>query len=147
MSLDKVNTELKTAMKARDEVKVATLRMLIAAVKNRTIEKKTEALSNAEFTEVVQKQVKMRKDSVAEYEKAGRKELVEKEQKEIDVLKAYLPEQLSEDKIKEIVQTAIQESGAKTKAEVGKVMKAAMPKLKGKADGKTVNQIAASLLS
>ena len=147
MSLEKVSAEIKVAMKARDEVKLATLRMLLAAAKNRAIEKKAKEITDAEFTEVVQKQVKMRKDSIEEYEKAGRTELVQKEQKEIEFLKPYLPEQLSDDKVKEIVQAAIQESGAKSKADLGKVMKAAMPKLKGQADGKTVNQIAASLLS
>ena len=133
-------------MKQKEEVRLSTIRMLKAAMQMKAIEKKVKALADEEVLDVIQKQVKQRKDSIAEYDKGNRRDLAEKEQKEIDVLITYLPKQLSKDELKQIVQGAITVTGATTKADIGKLMKEIMPKVKGKADGKEVNQLISELL-
>ena len=145
MSLEKIESDLKTAMKEKNEIKLGTLRMLKAAIKNKEIDKK-QALSNQEILQVIQKQVKQRKDSIVEFEKAKRQDLLQKETAEIAVLELYLPKQLSESELKAIVQKAVQSTGAKSKADMGKIMKEVMPQIAGRADGKQVNQIVSALL-
>ena len=146
MQLEKIDSDLHNAMKARDEVIVSTLRMLKAAIKNKEIEKKVNALTEQDLLEVIQKQVKQRKDSIADFEKASRIDLATKEKSEITVLERYLPKALSDTELKALIQKAIQSVGAKTKADMGKVMKEVMRAVAGRADGKQVNQIASSLL-
>ncbi len=143
--LSKIEGDLKEAMKARNELKLSTLRMLKSAIKNKEIDKK-QPLSDNEILDILQKQVKQRRDSIAEFQKAGRQELVDKETAEIVILELYLPKQLSEPELKAIVQKAIQTTGAKSKADMGKLMKEIMPQVTGRADGKQVNQIVSSLL-
>jgi uncharacterized protein YqeY len=104
-------------------------------------------LTDAEVEEVVLSEVKKRNDSVAEYEKHGRQDLADKEKAEIEVLKAYLPEQLSEEEIRALVEEVIRATGASTKADMGKVMGALMPKVKGRADGRLVNRLVSEALS
>lgn len=145
MSLEKIESDLKAAMKERNEIKLGTLRMLKAAVKNKEIDKK-QPLSDPEILEVIQKQVKQRRDSIAEFQKANRQDLLQKETAEIAVLELYLPKQLNESELKAVVQKAIQSTGAKSKADMGKIMKEVMPQIAGRADGKQVNQIVSSLL-
>ena len=145
MSFEKIEIDLKNAMKDKDEVKLGTLRMLKAAVKNKEIDKK-QPLSPNEVLEIIQKQVKQRKDSIADFQKANRQDLIKKESAEIAVLELYLPKQLSEAELKVIVEKAIQTTGAKTKADMGKLMKEVMPQVAGRADGKQVNQIVSQLL-
>ncbi len=145
MSMEKIEADLKAAMKDKNEVKLGTLRMLKAAVKNKEIDKK-QPLSSNEILEVIQKQVKQRRDSIAEFQKANRQDLVQKETAEIAVLELYLPKQLSEAELKAIIEKAIQSTGAKVKADMGKIMKEVMPQIAGRADGKQVNQIASQLL-
>jgi uncharacterized protein len=146
MLIDKIDTDLKTSMKAKDTVKLNVLRMVKSAVKNKAIEAKQDTLPDPAVLEVIQKQVKQRRDSVEEFKKGGRQDLVDKESKEIEILQAYLPAQLSADELKTIVQKAIEKTGAKTKADMGKIMKEVMPQVKGRTDGKQVNQAVTQLL-
>ena len=142
-----LEAELIQAMKAKDTEKLLVLRMLKAAVLNYKIEKKKENLTDEEIFEIIQKQAKQRRESIESFEKAGRTDLAEKEKKEAAILQAYLPKQLSDAEIKAFAQDIITKTGAKTKADTGRVMKDLMPLVKGKADGKRVNEILGSLLS
>ena len=145
MSLEKIDSDLKTAMKEKNEIKLSTLRMLKAAIKNKEIDKK-QALSEPEILEIIQKQVKQRRESIAEFQKANRQDLLSKETAEIAVLEQYLPKQLTEAELTVMVQKAIQTTGAKAKSDIGKIMKEVMPQIAGRADGKQVNQIISTLL-
>lgn len=145
MSLEKIDSDLKTAMKEKNEIKLGTLRMLKAAIKNKEIDKK-QALSEPEILEIIQKQVKQRRESIAEFQKANRQDLLSKETAEIAVLEQYLPKQLTEAELKVMVQKAIQATGAKAKTDIGRIMKEVMPQIAGRADGKQVNQIISTLL-
>ncbi|GAB2703372.1 GatB/YqeY domain-containing protein [Paenibacillus thermoaerophilus] len=147
MSLsERLNEDLKQAMKNQDKFKLSVIRMIRSAIKYVEIEKK-KTLDDQEVLEILTREVKQRKDSLQEFQKAGRDDLVEPLQREIAVIGEYLPQQLSEDEIKAIVQETIQAVGASSKADMGKVMGALMPKVKGRADGKLVNQIVQQLLS
>lgn len=146
MIIAQIDTDLKNAMKEKNELKLATLRMLKAAIKNKEIEKKVKALSDDEVLEAVQKQIKQRRDSIAEFQKANRKDLADKESGEIAILEHYLPKQLSQEELKGLIQETIKTLGATSKQDVGRVMKEVMPKVKGRADGKQINQVALSLL-
>ncbi len=144
MSLkEKIIADLKDAMKAGDAKKRDTLRLLDSAIKNTEIEKKKRetGLSDEEIIEVVARSIKQRKDSVAQYEAGGRPELAENEKAEIEILSAYMPEQLSEDEIRKVVKEIIAATGMTSKADMGKVMGQAMGKLKGQADGNAVKKI------
>ena len=145
--MEQIELDLRNAMKDKNEVKLGTIRMLKAAIKNKEIEKKVKSLAEPDLLEVIQKQVKQRKDSIADFEKAKRQDLVDKEASEIKVLEQYLPKQLTEAELKVLIQKAVQTVGAKTKADMGKVMKEVMPQVTGKADGKQVNQILSALLT
>ena len=137
---DKVNTEITAAMKAKSQVRLSSLRMLKAAIMNKEVEKKRD-LDDAEVLQVVASLVKQRRDSIEQFAKAGRTDLVDKETGELKVLEEYLPPAASADEIEAAVAAAIAETGATSPKEMGKVMKAAMPKLAGKsADGRAVNE-------
>jgi uncharacterized protein YqeY len=137
---DRINTDISSAMKAKDQGRLSALRMLKAAVMNKGIEKGRD-LDDAEVLQVVASLVKQRRDSIEQFAKAGRTDLVEKETGEIKVLEQYQPPAASADEIDAAVAAAIAETGATTQKDMGKVMKAVMPKLAGKtADGKTVNE-------
>ena len=140
MSLNEtLAADITAAMKAKDAPKLSALRMLKAAVMNKGVEKGRD-LDDAEVTQVVASLVKQRRDSIEQFEKAGRTDLVEKESGEIAVLEAYLPPAASPQEIAAAVAAAIAESGAASQKDIGKVMKAVMPKLAGKhADGRTIN--------
>ena len=140
MSLNEtLAADITAAMKAKDAPKLSALRMLKAAVMNKGVEKGRD-LDDAEVTQVVASLVKQRRDSIEQFEKAGRTDLVEKESGEIAVLEAYLPPAASPEEIDAAVAAAIAESGAASQKDIGKVMKAVMPKLAGKhADGRTIN--------
>lgn len=139
----KISTDLKEAMKAGETLRRDTLRMLESMIKNAEIEKKKkeEGLTDLEVIEVLSRAVKQRKDSALQYERGARSDLAEKEKKEIEIILAYLPRQLGEEKIREIVKEAIVQTGATFKADTGKVMGAAMGKLKGQVDGNLVKKI------
>ncbi len=142
-----LDQDLITAMKAKDADKLIVLRMVKTALTNYKIEKKRETLEESEILDILQKQAKQRKESVESFEKAGRQDLADKERKELAILQAYMPKQLTDDEIKVLAQKAIAESGAAVKADIGKVMKVLMPWVKGKSDGKKVNEILGSLLA
>jgi uncharacterized protein YqeY len=136
---DQVSADLTAAMKARDASRLSALRMLKAAVMNKSVEKGRD-LEDAEILQVVASLVKQRRDSIEQFAKAGRSDLVEKETGEIAVLQAYLPPSATPEEIDAAVAAAIAETGASSPKDMGKVMKAVMPKLAGKnADGKAVN--------
>lgn len=146
---EKIAADLKNAMKAGDVVRRDTLRMIDSMIHNAEIEKKKkeEGLNDAEVIEVLSRAVKQRKDSVEQYEKGGRADLADKEKKEIGIISAYLPEQLGEEKIREIVKEVITATESSSKADIGKVMGQAMGKLKGQADGNMVKKIVEEELS
>jgi uncharacterized protein YqeY len=141
MSLQQqIVADLTAAMKAKDAERLSTLRMVKANLMNRQIEKGGE-LSDDEVTKALQSLVKQRRDSIEQYEKAGRTELAAKEQSEISVIETYLPQAASPEEIDAAVAEAISESGATSMKEMGAVLKAAMAKLAGKsADGKLVSE-------
>jgi len=145
---EKISAELKKAMKAGDTLKRDTLRMLESMIKNAEIEKmkKEEGLTDAEVIEVMSRAVKQRRDSVEQFEKGNRADLADKEKKEIEIISAYLPEQLGEEKVREIVKEVIAQTGASSKADMGRVMGQAMGRLKGQADGNAVKKIVEELL-
>ncbi len=148
MSIEKtIESDLITAMKSKDAEKLVVLRMIKAAILNYKIDKKKENISDDEIFDLLQKQAKQRRESIESFEKAGRTELAEKEKKEASILQSYLPKQLSDEEIKAFAQQAIAKSGASNKAQMGLVMKELMPLVKGKADGKRVNEILSSLLA
>ncbi|MCY9513531.1 GatB/YqeY domain-containing protein [Paenibacillus apiarius] len=136
----RLNEDMKQAMKSQDKFKLSTIRMVRSAIKNVEIDEK-RTLNDDEVLEILGREIKQRKDALQEFEKAGRGDLVDKLRTEIDILTHYLPAQLSEEEIKVIVQETIQETGASSKADMGKLMGALMPKVKGRADGKLVNTI------
>ena len=147
MSLhEKIEQDLVAAMKGKEVIKLSVLRMLKAAMNNSAIEKKKDKLADPETLEVIQKQVKQRKESIESFEKGGRPELANNEKKELEVLSAYMPAQLSDAELLKIAQDVIARTGAKTKAETGKVMKDLMPLIKGKADGSRAQEVLAKLL-
>ncbi|GAJ25487.1 transamidase GatB domain protein [Liquorilactobacillus sucicola DSM 21376 = JCM 15457] len=144
--LDSLNNDLKAAMKAHDKKTLSTVRMLKSAATNEQI-KVGHTLTSDEEIAVLSRELKQRKDSVAEFSAAGREDLVPGLEKEIEVVQRYLPKQLGEDEVKTIVRETIQRVGATSKADFGKVMGAVMPQVKGQADGKLVNSVVKSLLS
>ena len=136
-----VNADITTAMKARDAPRLSALRMLKAAIMNKGIEKGHD-LDDAEVMQVVSSLVKQRRDSIDQFSKAGRTDLVDKETAEVAVLEAYLPPAATPEEIDAAVAAAIAETGAASPRDMGKVMKAVMPKLAGKnADGRTINDV------
>jgi uncharacterized protein len=137
---DQVGADIAAAMKARDASRLSALRMLKAAVMNKSVEKGRD-LDDAEVVQVVASLVKQRRDSIEQFTNAGRTDLVEKETAELTVLQAYLPAAATPEEINAAVAEAIAETGASSPKDMGKVMKAVMPKLAGKnADGKAVNE-------
>jgi uncharacterized protein YqeY len=144
--LDRINEDLKAAMKSKDSDRLSTLRLVKTALKNREIDK-MEALSDEEAIKVLQSLVKQRRDSIEQYQQAGRIELAEKEASEIKVIEEYLPAALDDATIARVVEETIVETGASSMKEMGAVMKAVMAKLAGQTvDGKAVNQIVKSKL-
>ncbi|UVI32134.1 GatB/YqeY domain-containing protein [Paenibacillus spongiae] len=142
---ERLNDDMKQAMKDREKFKLTTIRMIRASIKNQEIDLK-RALDDNEVLDILSREIKQRKDSLQEFEKAGRDDLAKDIAAEIEIISVYLPVQLTEEEIKEIVQQTIQETGASSKAEMGKVMTALMPKVKGRADGKLVNTLVQQFL-
>lgn len=141
--------ELKQSMLARSELKTSVLRMLLSAINYYEIQK---GGANYEATDedvlvVIQKEAKQRRDSIEQFKAAGRNDLTDKEQKELELLQAYLPKQMSEEEIKTLVKQTVSETDAMSLSDIGKVMSALMPKVKGKADGGTVSKIVKEILS
>lgn len=135
-----LTNDLKTAMKAHDKIALDTIRMIKASLKNAEIAAGHEITADEEL-QVLATEMKQRKDSKAEFEKGGREDLIEKLDAEMAIVEKYLPAQLSRDEISAIVDETIAEVGASSKADFGKVMKTLMPKVKGRADGATINAL------
>lgn len=157
---EKILGDFKNAFKEKKETEVSVFKILQAEIRNTEIAKRTKlakagdsnaeaasVLIDEEIMQVVSREIKKRRDSAEMYKKGNRPELAEKEEKEIDILLLYLPEQLSESEIKNLAQKAIEQSGAKTVQEIGKVMGILSPQTKGKADGALVNKIVRELLN
>lgn len=146
MSLkERLLEDMKIAMRDKDIIKKNTVQMARSAVLQVEKDKKV-TLDDDGVIEVIAKEVKKRRDSLPEYEKSGRQDLIDNLKAEIDVLLKYLPEQLTEDELEAIVKDAIIETGANSAKEIGKIMQIVMPKVTGRADGKMVNQIIKKLL-
>lgn len=135
---DRLHEDLKEALKAREKIRLSTIRLLMSEVKYAEIKKHGE-LDNDELLEVVAREAKRRKEAILEFEKGNRDDLVEKETLELKVLEEYLPEQLSSEELKRIVDEAIRDAGASSPGDLGKVMGKVMPEVRGRADGKQVN--------
>lgn len=146
---DQIDSDIKDAMRAREAERLSVLRLLKSALKNAAIEKHGAEgkLDDSDALMVIRKQVKQRQDSVEGFEKGGRPELAAKEKAEIEFLNAYLPKALSESELAELVAGAIAEAGAKSKAQLGAVMKIATAKAAGRVDGKTLSQAVQKALS
>ena len=138
----RIDADLKEAMRSRDTLKLGVLRMLKSALKYAAIEKSgTEGeLDDAEASQVIRKQVKQRQDSIESFEKGGRSELADKEKRELTILNEYLPAGLGSEELSRLVRETIAEVGATSKAQMGAVMKALTAKIAGRADGRTVSQ-------
>ncbi|QBI21347.1 GatB/YqeY domain-containing protein [Egibacter rhizosphaerae] len=137
---EQIEGDLKAAMKARDTETVQTLRSVLAAIKNLRAEAGHGAdVTEDEITTLVEKEAKRRQEAAEAYEQGDRPELAEKERRELAILERYLPEQLSEDELRAIVDETIAEVGASGTGDLGEVMQAVMPRVKGQADGKQVN--------
>jgi uncharacterized protein YqeY len=145
-TLEQVSKELLDAMKKRDTVRTSTLRMLVSAIRYKEVEKK-KTLAEGDVLEVIQSEAKRRKESIDEYTKAGRADLASKEEAELNVLKVYLPQPLSETELKALVQSAVASAGAKGPQDMGKVMSIIMPQIKGRADGKQAQQLVKDALA
>ncbi|WP_068674345.1 GatB/YqeY domain-containing protein [Oceanobacillus sp. Castelsardo] len=139
--LEKLNEDMKQAMKNRDKETLGVIRMIKASIQNESIKLGKDTLSEDEDLTILSREVKQRKDSLQEFKSAGRDDLVKKVETEISIVQRYMPEQLSEGELSEIIQQTIQEVSATTKKDMGKVMSAVMPKVKGKADGSQIKDI------
>jgi uncharacterized protein YqeY len=137
---EKIRTDLTSAMKAQEKDRLSTIRMLQSAIKNEQINLGHE-LSDEEAMAVIRKAVKQRQDSVEQYTKGNRPELAAKEQSEIDTLKTYLPPELSDEELENGIREIIASTGAQSKKDMGKVMKEATARFKGRADGKKIQEI------
>ena len=144
--INQIQEDLKRSMKAKDGNRVSVLRFLLSSIQNREIEKR-DALDDEEVLAEITTSAKRRKESMEAFGEGGRADLVEKEAAELAILQEYLPEQLSPDEIRGVVQEVVEAVGAKTASDLGKVMKELMPRLRGKADGKLVNEIVQEALS
>jgi uncharacterized protein len=144
--LGRLNDDMKQAMKNKQKEKLTVIRMVKAALQNEGI-KLQHTLTEEEEITVLAREVKQYKDSLLEFKKAGREDLVNKLQSEIQILSAYLPEQLTEEELANVIKQVISEVGATSKADMGKVMTAVMPKVKGKTDGSLVNKLVIQLLA
>lgn len=146
MSLkDRLTADFKDAMKAHDDIRKNTINLTRAAIKQYEVDNRVE-LDEQGIIDILNKQVKMRKDALSDFEKAGRTDLIEAYKKEIDILTVYLPEQLTEEELTSIIMETKSELGIEDKGGMGKLMGAVMPKVKGKADGDAVRKIVQRIL-
>lgn len=143
---EKLSADLKSAMKSNNRIGVDTLRSIRAAIQNARLDKR-DNFSEEDVLSVIGKEAKKRKEAIELYEKGGRNDLVEQESGELEIISAYLPESLSDEALIQIINQALQESGAKSMSEMGKAMALIMPRVKGKADGKHVQNLVKEKLS
>lgn len=149
MLKQKLQEELKQSMLAKDALKTSVLRMLLSAINYYEIQKGGAGYeaTDEDVMSMIQKEAKQRRDSIEQFGAGGRQDLVDKETRELEILQTYLPKQMTEEEIHEIVKETIREIGAATTADMGKVMGALMPKVKGKADGTLVSRLVKEALS
>ncbi|KKQ96643.1 MAG: hypothetical protein A3C27_01095 [Candidatus Levybacteria bacterium RIFCSPHIGHO2_02_FULL_39_36] len=156
MLKDKIQGDLQKAMIAKDELRLSTLRMLKSGIQYFEIAKSLPAgrrggagyeATDEDVIEVIGREIKKRKESIELYKKGGREELAQNEQKEIEILQNYLPEQISEEEVRKLIKETISQTGASTIADIGKVMGTLMPKVKGKADSTLVSNLVRTALS
>ncbi len=138
--------EMKQAMKSNDKLRLSAIRMIRSALKNKEIELRKK-LEDEEAAKVIQAMVRKSEESVEQFQAGGRTDLVDKEKKEIEIMKSFLPQPLSQEEILKIIDQSIQETQASSMKDIGKVMKLVMPKIGGKADGKLINQLVKERLS
>ncbi|WP_010650936.1 GatB/YqeY domain-containing protein [Oceanobacillus massiliensis] len=138
--LDRLNQDMKQAMKNKDKETLSVIRMVKASIQNESIKLGKDELSEDEDLTILSREVKQRKDSLQEFKSAGREDLAEKLENELVILEKYLPEQLSDEELMLIIQSTIQEVNAASMKDMGKVMGAVMPKVKGKADGSQIKK-------
>jgi uncharacterized protein YqeY len=147
MSLEeRLVEEMKQAMRSNDKLRLSTIRMIRSAVKNKEIEQRSK-LTDEGITKVIQGQMRKGEESVEQFRVGGRMDLVEKEEKEIEILKSFLPRPISREEIFRVIDQSIEETQASSLKDLGKVMKSVIPKLGGKADGKLINQLVKERLS
>jgi uncharacterized protein YqeY len=145
---ERIDVELKEAMRSKDELSTSVLRMLKSAVKYKEVEPGAKALDDAGVLSVIASLIKQRRDSVEQFKAGGRQELADKEEREIALLQKFLPQQLSAEELKAEVKSAIASSGAKGPKDMGAVMKVLMPKVQGRAEGKAISdEVTAQLAS
>ena len=144
--LNQLNEDMKTAMRAKDKDSLTTIRMIKSAIQNEEIRKGSE-LNQDEEIAIVSREKKQRLESLNEFEKAERDDLVEKLNRELEIVNKYLPEQLAEEEVRGIVNETINEVGAESMQDMGKVMSTIMPKVAGRADGGTINKLVREELS
>lgn len=145
MLKEELLNDMKTAMRDKDEIRKNTVQMVRAAILQVEKDKGIE-LDDAQIIDIIAKESKKRKDAAVDFEKSGRQDLIEKNQKELEILATYLPKQLSKDEIAEVVKGVISKVGASSIKEMGAVMKAAKEEMGASADGKTINEVVKSLL-
>lgn len=143
---EKLDADVKSSLKEGNALKVSVLRMALSTIKTLQIEKNIKALDDSGVIEILQRHVKQHRESIDQFTKGGRPDLADKEKAELKILEEYLPEQLGEEELTKIVKEIVAEMGAVTKKDTGKVMKALMEKVKGKADGKVVSSIVGQML-
>lgn len=145
--LKQIDQDLVKALKSGDRLAADTLRGLKSDIKYFQLEKRLDEVSDDDIVGVISSSAKRRRDSIEQFKAGGRQDLVDKESRELEIVQKYLPQQLTEDDIEKIVKEAIEEAGAQSPADMGKVMKIVMPKFKGRADGKLVQKIVTRSLS
>jgi uncharacterized protein len=145
---DRIQSDLTTAMKARDRETVGTLRLVLAAIRNlRVAEGRSGEVTDAETVDLLTREAKRRTEAAEAYAQAGRDDLADQERRELEILRRYLPAQLDADELARIVDEAVAETGASTPGDLGRVMSAVMPRVRGRADGKQVNALVRERLS
>lgn len=146
MSLkEQIDADYKSAMKARDSLKISVLRLLRSAIHNTEIDKQ-RPLTDDEILSVIQSEVRKRRESIEAFQQGGRQDLMEKEQRELEILESYLPKQLTREELEILIKETIKEVGAFSVRDMGKVMGALMPKVRGRADGREVNNLVRQIL-
>jgi len=144
--IEQIQEDLKRSMKAKDGNRVSVLRFLLSSIQNRQIQKK-EALDDEEVLTEITSSAKRRRESIEAFRAGERMDLVEKEEAELAILQEYLPDQLNRDEIRDVVREVVQSMGATDMSDLGKVMKELMPRFRGRADGKVVNEVVREVLS
>jgi uncharacterized protein YqeY len=142
---DRIQQDMKDAMRARDKARLATIRLIMAAIKQREVDERIE-LDDTQVITVLDKMIKQRRESISQFETAGRDDLIAQEQEEITIIAPYLPTALSEDEIRQLIDAAMQSTGASTVKDMGKVMAELKPKLAGRADMGAVSALIKSRL-